>query len=158
MPWTSAVPIRETDAVLLPDEMHRRVGKALERAGIPDTQRVRIFDSKGASTDHDHARWIPRAGAGEKPQAVMTMVVWVPSGLQPEDVAAIISLSPMSWRRGSGYEVRGFLPVWHRKNREPLDDFLAADVSTELRYATCRLRRSSPLRKIAGRFSSAGTA
>jgi CRISPR-associated protein Csb2 len=164
---TGSVPMRETHGVLLADEVHNQVGRALERAGIPDGERSRILGSNGASTDHDHAHWIPLTGVGEKPQAVLSMVVWMPGGLRPEDVAAVISLPKISGRRGSGYEIRGFpevrllfqaagpveqvapelcgvsrrwrsrtpyLPVRYRKKRESLEDFLTADVYTELRY------------------------
>ena len=128
-----------------------------------------VFGSNGAATDHGHAHWIPLTAWGEKPQAVRHLVIWVPRGLQTQEVRAVLGLRGMSGRRGraeNGYEVRGFppvellfqaagrieqvapelcgparrwrsltpyLPVRHRK-RESLEDYLTADVRTELGY------------------------
>lgn len=161
-------PLKVTHGVLLADEAHRQVGKALMRAGFEDHRRAAILGSDGALTDHRHAHWIPfPAAPGEV--SVRYLIIWVPQGLQPDDAAAIITLRRASGQRGrgdSGYEIRGFpevellfqaagpveqvapelcepaqrwqsltpyLPVRHRK-RESLDDYLAADVSAELRY------------------------
>ena len=162
---TGAVGLRYTSGVLLADELHRQVGLALQRANIPDPDRVEILGSKGAATDHRHAHWIPLSGPEGETQFVLTMLVWVPRGIPADGLASMISLPEMSGWRG-GYKVRGFpevkllfqaagsiqqvapelcgrglrwrsktpyLPVRHRK-REPLDEFLAMDVGTELRY------------------------
>lgn len=104
------VPMRLTHGVLLADQTHRVAGRKLERTGLPDYQRQAILGSNGASTDHAHAHWLALPVAEEKPQAVMSLVIWVPRGLPADAVAAVISLPEMSGRRG-GYEVRGFPPV-----------------------------------------------
>jgi CRISPR-associated protein Csb2 len=166
---TGPVPMKITHGVLLADEAHRKVGKALTRAGLEDGKRKQILGSDGALTDHYHAHWIPFPSGRSDESSIRYLVVWVPRGLDSEDVAAIISLRQASGQRGqrgSGYEVRGFpkvellfqaagpveqvapelfgpalrwrsltpyLPVRHHK-REPLDDYLTTDVSTELRY------------------------
>jgi CRISPR-associated protein Csb2 len=162
---TGPVGLPQTRGVMLADELHRQVGLALQRAGMPDPDRAEILGTKGAATGHGHAHWIPRTGAGGETRFVMSMLVWVPQGIPAEAVAAVIRLPEMSGWRG-GYKVRGFpevkllfqaagtieqvapelcgrvrrwrsktpyLPVRHRK-REALEDFLTADVATELRY------------------------
>jgi CRISPR-associated protein Csb2 len=103
------VPMNLTHGVLLADEAHRIVGKNLERAGLPEAKRQEIFGSKGASTDHAHAHWLALPSE-EKPLSVVSLVVWVPTGLPAEAVAAVISLPEMSGWRG-GYEVKGLPPV-----------------------------------------------
>ena len=167
---TGSVPMKATHAVLLADEAHRQAGGILTRAGLPDGKRKEILGSNGASTDHGHAHWIPLADGPGKAQFVRHLIIWVPQGLRTEDVAAVITMSEMSGRRGggrgAGYVIRGFpavkllfqaagaveqvvpelcrparrwrsrtpyLPVRHRK-RESLDEYLTADVRTELDY------------------------
>ena len=166
---TGPIPMNATHGILLADEAHRLAGDALTRAGLSDAERKEVFGSNGAATDHGHAHWIPLTAWGEKPQAVRHLVIWVPRGLQTQEVRAVLGLRGMSGRRGraeNGYEVRGFppvellfqaagrieqvapelcgparrwrsltpyLPVRHRK-RESLEDYLTADVRTELGY------------------------
>jgi CRISPR-associated protein Csb2 len=168
---TGRVPLRCTHGILLADEVHHLVGRKLAAAGLPGDRRRVILGSRGAATDHQHAHWIPIADDDGRGASVLALVVWVPGGLEPEEVALMITLPEVSGRRGGrggdeGYEVRGFpqvrllfqaagplvqvapelcgparrwvtrtpyLPVRHRK-RQVLDDFLAADVRTELGY------------------------
>jgi CRISPR-associated protein Csb2 len=175
---TGNVPMRMTQGVLLADEAHRQVGQALTRAGREDAARKKILGSNGAATDHGHAHWIPLPGSDG---AIEYFVIWVPDGgLQADEIAAVVTLSQMSGRRGGGrdaggYDLRGFpkvrllfqaagpveqvapelcgparswrsltpyLPVRHRK-REMLEEFLTADVHTELRYRP-RYRQTAP--------------
>lgn len=105
-----SVPMKLTHGVLLADETHRVVGRKLERIELPEGERRSILGSNGASTDHTHAHWLALPTGEEKPQVVMSLMVWVPRGLPADAVAAVISLPEMSGRRGS-YEVRGFPPV-----------------------------------------------
>jgi CRISPR-associated protein Csb2 len=165
------VPLKAAHGILLADEVHRRVGHRLAAAGLPDDRRRVILGSGGATTQHEHAHWIPIADDSERGASVLALVVWVPGGLKPEEVATVVTLREVSGRRGGrdgdeGYEVRGFppvellfqaagpieqvapelcrparrwrshspyLPVRHRK-RESLDEYVAADVATELGY------------------------
>jgi CRISPR-associated protein Csb2 len=164
-------PLKSAHGILLADEVHRRAGDKLAAAGLPDERRQVILGSRGAATDHEHAHWIPIADESGRGASVLALVLWVPGGLQPEEVASIVTLRGVSGRRGGrggdeGYEVRGFppvellfqaagpveqvapelcgparrwrsrtpyLPVRHRK-RESLDEYVSADVGTELGY------------------------
>jgi CRISPR-associated protein Csb2 len=165
------VPLKSAQGILLADEVHRRAGDRLAAAGLPDERRQVILGSRGAATDHEHAHWIPIADESGRGASVLALVLWVPGGLQSEEVASIVTLREVSGRRGGrgdaeGYEVRGFppvellfqaagpieqvapelcgparrwrsrtpyLPVRHRK-RESLDEYVSADVRTELGY------------------------
>ncbi len=165
------VPLKVTHGVLLADEAHRQAGIKLTVARVPDDRRKTILGTNGAATDHGHAHWIPLPESPDAPHFARYLIVWVPQGLRPEEVATVITMSGVSGRRGGGrdaggYDVRGlpevkllfqaagpaeqvapelcgparrwrtrtpYLPVRHRK-REPLEEYLAADVRTELRY------------------------
>jgi CRISPR-associated protein Csb2 len=107
---TGSVGLLSTRGVLLADELHRQVGLALKRAGIPDPDRAEILGTKGAATDHRHAHWIPLSEPEGGPRFVMTMLVWVPRGIPAEALAAVVCLPEMSGWRG-GYQVRGFPEV-----------------------------------------------
>jgi CRISPR-associated protein Csb2 len=164
-------PVSVTNGVLVADEAHRVAAKLLEKAHIPDTRRKEILATGGACTGHTHAHWIPVGGHGESAGSVQWLVVFVPSGLEPAEIGAILALGKLSGKRGDedGYVVRGFpeqrllfqaagqvrdvapeimarrratawrsvtpyLPVRHRHpKRETIEEFLAADVSAELR-------------------------
>lgn len=168
---TGSVPLKVTHGVLLADETHRQAGFKLKAARLAEEERTAILGTNGASTDHRHAHWIPLPESRDAPHLVRYLVMWVPHGLRPEQVAAVITMSELSGRRGGGrdaggYDVRGlppvtllfqaagpveqvapelcgparrwhsrtpYLPVRHRK-REPLDEYLTADVCRELRY------------------------
>lgn len=162
---TSRAPMMATHGVLLADEAHRQVGHMLEKADIAPDRRTQIMGTKGAASHHQHAHWIPLSENG----IISSLVVWVPSGLRTEEVAAMLNLRKMSGKRGGedGYELRGFpgmdtlfqaagkieqvapelcgqtsrwrtvtpyLPVRHHKQRESLEEHLAADIAAELRY------------------------
>lgn len=154
-------PFRASHGVLLVDELHRLVARALD-GGRPE-----LLGHGGAATDHEHAHWLPLADSPAPSVLLSGLLVWVPAGLAAGEVTAVIRLCnrTMSGRRG-GYEIKGFpptrlllqavgpveqvapelcgparvwrsrtpyLPVRHRK-RESLDDFLVTDVATELGY------------------------
>jgi CRISPR-associated protein Csb2 len=103
---TGAAPVKQTHGILLADEAHRLAGRKLIRAGLADSRRQEILGTKGAATAHRHAHWIPLAG---EERTACSLVIWVPSGLQAEEVAALFDLREVSGRRGS-YNVRG-LPL-----------------------------------------------
>jgi CRISPR-associated protein Csb2 len=100
---TGTVPVQQAHGVLLADEAHRLAGDKLKRAGLPDPRRQEILGTNGAATDHNHAHWIPLPG---KTSTVQSLVVWIPQGLQPEEVAALLSLREISGQRGD-YDIRG---------------------------------------------------
>ena len=102
------VPLKATHGVLLADEAHRQAGLALSRAKVPDDHRQRLLGTDGAATDHRHAHWIPLADGYERGAPVRSLIVWVPRGLQTEDVRAVLSLREMSGRRGGGSESGGY--------------------------------------------------
>lgn len=168
----SRAPLKSTHGVLLADEAHRVAGDLLEKTGLPDQERRALLGTKGATTDHAHAHWVPIADGHQRGASVQAMVLWVARRMSAEEVAAVIRMPVLPRpRRGrtadnEGYEVRGFpavrlllqaagsieqaapelcqparrwrsltpyLPVRHRK-RESFEEFLTADVSTELRY------------------------
>ena len=102
------VPLKATHGILLADEAHRQAGLALSRAEVPDDHRQRLLGTDGAATDHRHAHWIPLADGYERGAPVRSLIVWVPRGLQTEDVRAVLSMREMSGRRGGGSESGGY--------------------------------------------------
>lgn len=99
-------PFRASHGVLLADEVHRRVTRVLD-GGRPE-----LLGHAGAATDHRHAHWVPVPDPDG--WSVGGLLVWVPTGLDPGEVAAVIGVSNrrMSGRRGpEGYEVKGFPPT-----------------------------------------------
>jgi CRISPR-associated protein Csb2 len=102
------VPLKATHGILLADEAHRQAGLALSRAKVPDYHRQRLLGTDGAATDHRHAHWIPLADGYERGAPVRSLIVWVPRGLQTEDVQAVLSMREMSGRRGGGSESGGY--------------------------------------------------
>jgi CRISPR-associated protein Csb2 len=106
-------PVQMTLGILVADEAHRVAGKLLEKARIPDERRREIMGTAGAASNHEHAHWIPAGEPGEAPASVRNLIVWVPRGLQTEEVGALLNLGSLSGRRGGedGYEVRGFPEV-----------------------------------------------
>ena len=137
------VPLQAAHGILLADEAHRQAGNALRVAGVPDDRRRLILGSEGAATDHRHAHWIPLPAGWERGAPVRHLIVWVPEGLQTEDVRAVLGLRKMSGRWGGaddGYTVRGFPEV------ELL--FQAAgrieQVAPELCGPVCRWRSLTP--------------
>jgi CRISPR-associated protein Csb2 len=163
-------PVSLTNGVLVADEAHRVAARLLERSGISDNRRKEIMGTAGARTSHTHAHWIPIGEDEESAPSVRSLILFVPNGLEPAEIGAIISLGRLSGKRGGddGYEVSGFpeqrllfqaagqlrdvapeltarrgatrwrsvtpyLPVRHRHpKRETVENFLAADVGTEL--------------------------
>ena len=168
---TGRIPLKLTHGILLADEAHRMAGKKLADSGCPETRRRAILGTGGAATGHAHAHWVPITDSWQRGASVHSLILWVPQGLQAEEIAAIINLPVLSGQRGGqgtdpGYMVRGlpqvrllfqaagtiqqvapelcgparrwrsltpYLPVRHRK-RELLAEYLASDVTTELRY------------------------
>jgi CRISPR-associated protein Csb2 len=103
-------PVQLTNSVLIADEAHSTAARLLEKADIPDARRRQIMGTGGAATDHGHAHWVPIAGPGESAAFIHTLLVYVPNGLEPAEIGAILSAGKISGKRGGadGYEVRGF--------------------------------------------------
>lgn len=113
---TGPASLKSARGVLLADAAHREVGRRLANNGFADGERRLILGTGGAATDHSHAHWIPLAEGEQRGAEIVSLVLWVPSGLTGEQVAAVISLPPLSGRiggrgEGEGYEVRGFPEV-----------------------------------------------
>jgi CRISPR-associated protein Csb2 len=113
---TGAAPLMSTRGILLADDVHRQAGHRLAAAGIPDDRRQEILGSKRAVTDHQHAHWLPLGDEDGHSGLVSSLVIWVPGGLHPEEVGAVIGISSASGQRAArgaaeSYEIRGFPPV-----------------------------------------------
>jgi CRISPR-associated protein Csb2 len=106
------VAMRAANGVLLADDVHYRAGQVMTKAGIPDERRQGIMGTGGARSEHRHAHWIPVPALAERGAPVTSMLVWVPDGLQPEELRALLAndLRTVSGKRGGadGYEIRGF--------------------------------------------------
>jgi CRISPR-associated protein Csb2 len=100
-------PVMSTNGVLLADAAHVLAGHKLMRAHVADDRRRAVLGSLGANSDHRHAHWVPIAG--ERGQ-VESLVLWVPGGLQPGEVAALATMRQVSGQL-SGYDHRGLPPV-----------------------------------------------
>lgn len=107
---SGSAPLRSANGILLADELHRRVGARLTDAGVTDGRRRQILGSKGVGSNHRHAHWIPVADRARRGARVQALVLWAPSGLEPDEVAAIVPLMKISGHRGAhdgGYELQG---------------------------------------------------
>jgi CRISPR-associated protein Csb2 len=110
------MPLRSTHGILLADAAHHRVGRKLEADGFPDERRKVILGSSRAASNHQHAHWIPTAGEGQRGASVSHLILWVPGGMAPEEVASAITLRKLSGRRDGrggddGYRTPGFPEV-----------------------------------------------
>lgn len=103
----SRAPLMATHGVLLADVARRRVIRKCD--GGPRE----VLGHERATTDHQHAHWLPVPDGSEQGR-VETFLVWVPAGLTADEVAAIAAsdLRGLSGRLGGdqGYEVKG-LPM-----------------------------------------------
>ncbi|WP_028569543.1 type I-U CRISPR-associated protein Csb2 [Salinispora tropica] len=99
-------PFKATHAVLLADEVHRQVTRRL------DGGREAVLGHGGAATDHQHAHWLPIPDGHHRGATVGALLVWVPAGLTPTEVATILGVRSVSGRRSrrteNEYEVKGF--------------------------------------------------
>lgn len=103
-------PVRIGSGILVADEAHRVAARRLERARIPDERRRQLMGTGAAHTGHTHAHWIPLAGEGEFNGFVRDLLIYVPAGLEPREIGALLELGALPGRRGGddGYELRGF--------------------------------------------------
>jgi CRISPR-associated protein Csb2 len=107
----SRAPVKATHGILLADEVHRIAARKLTDDGGRD-----LLGRGGAATDHRHAHWVPVATGAERGATVDSLLVWVPQGLRPDEVATIVAIRHVSGRRRGrgddvGYEIRGFPPA-----------------------------------------------
>ncbi len=100
-------PLMSTHGVLLADMAHVQAGWRLANAQVTDDRRRAILGSKGANSDHSHAHWIP---VSSDDCEIDSLVLWVPVGLQPEEVAALAAMREISGRLGD-YDLRGLPQV-----------------------------------------------
>ena len=101
--------VQLANGILIADEAHRIAAKRLEEARIPDGRRRQIMGTAGARTDHAHAHWIPVASQGESARSVQYLLIYVPDGLESNEIAALLTIGKLSGKRGeNGYEVHGF--------------------------------------------------
>ncbi len=103
----SRAPLKSTHGVLLADEVHRLAARRLA-----DTAERDVLGRAGASTHHRHAHWVPIPSGHQRGAEVESLLVWVPQGLRPEEVARIVELRKVSGRRrgrggDDGWEVSG---------------------------------------------------
>lgn len=106
-------PVRLTHGVVVADEAHRIAGKRLESARVADERRQEIMGTRGATSDHQHAHWVPIGGPDESAASVRNLIFWTPGGLSTEEIGALLNLGWMSGKRGGagGYEVQGLPEV-----------------------------------------------
>jgi CRISPR-associated protein Csb2 len=101
-------PLRATRGVLLADEFHRRVTRRLD-GGRPE-----FLGHSGATTNHQHAHWVPIPRGFSRGEPIDALLVWVPGGLTNEEVAAVIGVQKVSGHRGdadNGYDLKGLPEV-----------------------------------------------
>ena len=113
---TGTAPLRAGAGVLLADRLHAVAGSRWEMAGLPEQQRQQVLGTAGAPTGHRHAHWIPLPDRHDRGAEISAFIMWVPAGLSPEHVAAMVDPGKMSGRLGGtggagGYEIRGFPDV-----------------------------------------------
>ncbi len=101
--------VQRTHGVLLADEAHRVAARLLEKAGLSDDRRRQLMGTGGAATNHDHAHWIPLSAVGEVAGGVRYLLIYVPLGMRPEEIGALVGLGKLSGKRGEdGFEFAGF--------------------------------------------------
>lgn len=102
----STAPVKLTQGILLADAVHRVAARKFD-----NDMSGHILGYGGASSDHQHAHWLPLPGqqTGER-ERVQSLVVYVPHGLTTEEVATLIGIRKVSGRVGGadagGYEFR----------------------------------------------------
>lgn len=102
----SNAPLTAANGVLLADEAHRRVTRAL------DGGRAELLGHAGAATGHRHAHWVPLSRDPDSAALVESLLVWAPVALTQGEIAKIVApkvLRGISGRRAGdhGYEVKG---------------------------------------------------
>jgi CRISPR-associated protein Csb2 len=107
---TSRAPLKATRGILLADAVHRIAASKLAVAEVCDERRQMILGSGGAASNHQHAHWIPIADGSERGASVVALVLWVPGGLAPEEVASTVTIRKVPGKLGE-YEVPGFPDV-----------------------------------------------
>lgn len=102
----SKAPLSSANGVLLADEVHRLVTRALNGG------RAEVLGHAGAATNHRHAHWVPLADDAHSAARVASLLIWVPARLTQSEIAKVMApglLRGISGARagGNGYEVKG---------------------------------------------------
>jgi CRISPR-associated protein Csb2 len=108
----SRVPVKATHGVLLADAVHYAASERLRRIGNDGE----ILGHGGAATDHRHAHWIPIPDGPGRAACIESLLIWVPAGLTPEEVDAILRIRSVTGRRtnsdgSEGYDFKGLPPT-----------------------------------------------
>lgn len=99
-------PVKATHGILLADEFHRIAADTLAGDRVSE-----LLGHGGAATDHGHAHWVPIPDGSQRGSTVGSLLVWVPQGLDPDEVASLLNIRDVSGRRRGrdgrdGYEFR----------------------------------------------------
>src|SRR6266487_240078 len=106
----SRAPVKSSHGILLADAVHYQAARLLAESGGGD-----LLGGGGAATGHRHAHWLPISEGTGQDAWVNAVVAFVPCGMSPADVAALVRIRKVTGRLGStsgqGYDVRGLPPV-----------------------------------------------
>lgn len=107
----SKAPVKATQGILLADEFHYIAADRLAGDRVSD-----LLGDRGANTNHQHAHWVPIPDGSRRGATVESLLVWVPQGLYPDELASLLKIRDLSGqRRGrdneEGYEFRGLPQV-----------------------------------------------
>jgi CRISPR-associated protein Csb2 len=102
----SRAPVKSSHGILLADAVHYQAARLLARSGGAD-----LLGGSGAATDHQHAHWLPISAGTGQDACVTAVVVYAPSGMRADDVAALVRISEVTGHlgraNGQGYDVQG---------------------------------------------------
>jgi CRISPR-associated protein Csb2 len=173
-----------TRGILLADEVHRAVVRAL------DGGRAEVIGHAGATSNHTHAHWVPVPGGA----TIASFLLWAPVGLTTTEVANILKAlsSAMGSRRqppampgrdrlprlrlhlqSAGelaavapellgparvwHSLTPYLPVRHRKPAVSMPEHLTQDVRYELAYRArppATVQRLGPADELVDRWAA----
>jgi CRISPR-associated protein Csb2 len=106
----SRAPVTSGHGILLADAVHQRAARLLAECGGGE-----LLGIGGATTDHQHAHWVPVAEDTRHDASVKAILIFAPSGIRSAEVAALIGIRKVSGQRGSAdgerYEFRGLPKV-----------------------------------------------
>jgi CRISPR-associated protein Csb2 len=130
------VPMRAARTVLLADVLHREAARILKAAGVSEERRHLIMGTNGATSGHTHAHWIPVPKDGDRGSFCGDVVIWVPQGLETDELRALLSVSRVSGKLGGsdGYELAGFPDLELRFQAAGPVNQVAPDLCRKSRY------------------------
>jgi CRISPR-associated protein Csb2 len=153
------VPMRAARTVLLADVLHRAAAKALTAAEVCEERRHLIMGTNGAASGHKHGNrgsfcgnvviWVPHGLETDELRALLgvnrvsgklggkdgyELAGFPELELRFQVAGPVNQVAPDLCRESRYWRSRTpYLPVRHRKS-ETVDEYLAADVTAELRY------------------------